>query len=193
MQACTEQWFPMARDGKVPVAGLSADASCAFIGQLLRINRCGYDHCLTHRWHRMCYGQDDMFWDQPWDEAAIRRSCWDKWRVVPRPMWAAINWGGRHIQTASNIVFSNGKLDPWSGGGVLEVCAIHAPQLLLRILLDCSCGPPLNTSHLYRMSTTPSWPSSSSTALTTWTLCSATRCGSDIDRCNAVRVHSARR
>ena len=36
-------------------------------------------------------------------------------------MWPEINWGGRHIQTASNIVFSNGKLDPWSSGGVLEV------------------------------------------------------------------------
>jgi lysosomal Pro-X carboxypeptidase len=85
LQACTEQYFPTARDGK-----------------------------------------DDMFWDQPWDEAAMRRSCWDKWRVVPRPMWAAINWGGRNIQTASNIVFSNGKLDPWSGGGVLEVSAVQA-------------------------------------------------------------------
>ena len=63
----------------------------------------------------------DMFWDQPFDAAAMKQWCWDTWRVVPRPLWAQINWGGRHIETASNIVFSNGRLDPWSSGGVLEV------------------------------------------------------------------------
>nr|AVA09673.1 putative effector protein [Heterodera avenae] len=33
-----------------------------------------------------------------------------------RPQWAMINYG-THYPTASNIVFSNGWLDPWSGGG----------------------------------------------------------------------------
>ena len=68
-----------------------------------------------------CNGQDDMFWDQPFDANAMKKWCWDTWRVVPRPMWPEINWGGRRIESASNIVFSNGKLDPWSGGGILEV------------------------------------------------------------------------
>ena len=63
----------------------------------------------------------DMFWAQPFDAAAMRQWCWDTWRVVPRPLWAQINWGGRRIETASNIVFSNGRLDPWSSGRILEV------------------------------------------------------------------------
>ena len=66
-------------------------------------------------------GKSDMFWDQPFDSDGMKKWCWDTWRVVPRPMWPEINWGGHRIETATNIVFSNGKLDPWSGGGILEV------------------------------------------------------------------------
>ena len=43
------------------------------------------------------------------------------------------SWGGRQIGTASNIVFSNGLLDPWHGFGVLEdvsesVVAVVIPE-----------------------------------------------------------------
>lgn len=43
------------------------------------------------------------------------------------------SWGGRRIGTASNIVFSNGLLDPWHGFGVLEnvtesVVAVVIPE-----------------------------------------------------------------
>lgn len=34
--------------------------------------------------------------------------------------WATIEWGGRQITSSSNIVFSNGLMDPWHGTGVLE-------------------------------------------------------------------------
>ena len=48
------------------------------------------------------------------------RECQRQWGVTPRPYWAAVSYGGREIAAASNIVFSNGEMDPWSGGGVLN-------------------------------------------------------------------------
>lgn len=78
-------------------------------------------------------GEDDMFWKQPWDLKAFAKQCKEQWGVTPRPYWAQINWGGRKIGTASNIVFSNGLLDPWHGFGVLQnvsdsVVAIVIPE-----------------------------------------------------------------
>ena len=93
-------------------------------------------------------GKDDMFWDQPFDAEAMKKYCWDTWRVVPRPMWPEINWGGRRIESASNIVFSNGKLDPWSGGGILEVRAACTglPTVSLR-LSTCTNTIPCHAVH----------------------------------------------
>ena len=37
-----------------------------------------------------------------------------------RPALANTMYGGRSLEAATNIVFSNGLLDPWSSGGVLK-------------------------------------------------------------------------
>ena len=33
---------------------------------------------------------------------------------------ASFRWGGRKLDALTNVVFSNGLFDPWSGGGVLK-------------------------------------------------------------------------
>jgi len=46
--------------------------------------------------------------------------CQEKWGVAQRPGWSAIQLWGKDISSASNIIFSNGDLDPWRPGGVLQ-------------------------------------------------------------------------
>ena len=65
-------------------------------------------------------GKADMFWEESWDPEAASAACRSQWGVEPRRFWAQQEWGGRDITSASNIVFSNGLLDPWHGGGVLH-------------------------------------------------------------------------
>lgn len=80
-------------------------------------------------WYQSCTGQsmpfsrdgvNDSFWPQANDRRQTASDCARKWGVVPRVEWPVIQWLGRDIESTSNIVFCNGLLDPWSGGGVLK-------------------------------------------------------------------------
>ncbi|KAG2446301.1 hypothetical protein HXX76_000889 [Chlamydomonas incerta] len=76
-------------------------------------------------------GESDMFWPEPFDLKASVAACQDNWGVTPRPLWATTQWGGRRISAGSNIVFSNGLLDPWHGGGVLEDVSDSMPAVII--------------------------------------------------------------
>ena len=64
-------------------------------------------------------GQGDMFWPQPWDADAFAGWCREVWGVEPDAVFGRREYGGKSLEGASNIVFSNGGFDPWSTGGVL--------------------------------------------------------------------------
>ena len=54
-------------------------------------------------------------------------------QAVALTVLLVIRWGGRDLSALSNVVFSNGNYDPWSGGGVLEsqsdtLVAVHVDQ-----------------------------------------------------------------
>lgn len=63
-------------------------------------------------------GVQDMFEPQDWNFQAFSDECHSLFGVRPRPDWADTVYGGLDIASHSNIIFSNGGLDPWSSGGV---------------------------------------------------------------------------
>ena len=70
-------------------------------------------------------GTSDMFWSQPFSMRFINAHCAARFGgLTPRPHWIRNSYGGRSVGGAAtggttNIVFSNGDLDPWSSGGVV--------------------------------------------------------------------------
>ncbi|XP_051226905.1 uncharacterized protein [Lolium perenne] len=78
-----------------------------------------------------------MFPRYEFDYALYADNCVKSFGVRPRPRWITTEFGGHNISSVlekfgSNIIFFNGLLDPWSGGGVLKnisssVVAIVAP------------------------------------------------------------------
>lgn len=68
-------------------------------------------------------GVNDMFPPSPWNLTDYTAGCQKvkptrPWTATPRPTWVETYYGGRNFLPASNIIFSNGRLDPWRGGGV---------------------------------------------------------------------------
>ncbi|KAF0689382.1 Aste57867_19174 [Aphanomyces stellatus] len=62
----------------------------------------------------------DMFWPLAHNQTEDAARCLAKWNVTLRPHWAQTQYGGRKaLREVSNLVFSNGNYDPWSGMGVL--------------------------------------------------------------------------
>ncbi|KAM9317585.1 LOW QUALITY PROTEIN: lysosomal Pro-X carboxypeptidase [Pholidichthys leucotaenia] len=63
-------------------------------------------------------GVQDMFEPEEWNFQAFSDECYTLFGVRPRADWAGTVYGGKEIAAHSNIIFSNGGLDPWSSGGV---------------------------------------------------------------------------
>jgi len=65
-------------------------------------------------------GVNDMFPVLPYNEELRQAYCKKVWDVEIRTEWPPIQFWGRNILSSSNIIFSNGLLDPWHNGGPLE-------------------------------------------------------------------------
>nr|XP_054769838.1 dipeptidyl peptidase 2-like [Lytechinus pictus] len=65
-------------------------------------------------------GITDMFPNMPFTPDMRTSYCQATYNVTPRPEWLKIQGFGRGLASSSNIIFSNGLLDPWRLGGVTE-------------------------------------------------------------------------
>lgn len=80
----------------------------------------------------MCsLGTTDMFVPMKWDFKEYSNDCFKKFGVYPREKAAITQYGAQKLETASNIIFSNGLLDPWSGGGVLRTFSDQVDVILI--------------------------------------------------------------
>ncbi|XP_030055952.1 lysosomal Pro-X carboxypeptidase [Microcaecilia unicolor] len=100
----------------------SGDTQCLNISQTATGNLgdlgWSYQAC-TEMVMPMCAdGVNDMFEPQSWDFEIYSEDCFKQWGVRPRLSWITSIYGGKNISSHSNILFSNGYLDPWSSGGV---------------------------------------------------------------------------
>jgi len=77
-------------------------------------------------------GTSDMFPPSFFDLESYSVGCQQSFGVTPRADWIPINFGGMNIGAASNIIFSNGMLDPWRGGGV----QVTISDSLIAILIE---------------------------------------------------------
>jgi len=76
-------------------------------------------------------GVTDMFPPRNWNLSDLDQYCQMTWQTTPRPNKAPIEYSADEYQSASKIIFSNGLLDPWHGGGVLTNYSDSLPCLIV--------------------------------------------------------------
>ncbi|XP_071087061.1 lysosomal Pro-X carboxypeptidase-like [Haliotis cracherodii] len=79
----------------------------------------GYQAC-TEMVMPDCADSSSMFEPTTWNFTSFSNSCFSSYKIRPRQDWVATQYGGKDIEAPTNIIFSNGLLDPWSAGGVLN-------------------------------------------------------------------------
>lgn len=76
-------------------------------------------------------GVNDMFEPAEWNLDKYSEDCTKKYSVKPQPNLICQEYGCSDLSSASNIIFSNGLMDPWSSGGVLRNLSSSAIAILI--------------------------------------------------------------
>ncbi|CAK9803908.1 Lysosomal Pro-X carboxypeptidase [Anthophora quadrimaculata] len=76
-------------------------------------------------------GVNDMFEPNPWNLDEYSKECMKKFSVKPQSDLVCEQYGCKDLSTATNIIFSNGLMDPWSSGGVLQNLSSSAIAIII--------------------------------------------------------------
>jgi len=78
---------------------------------------------------------ETMFVEDIWDYDQYTKDCQEKYDLTPQYDWALKAFGGYNVSRDfagySNIIFSNGVLDPWMAGGVTEFVNTDLPYFVI--------------------------------------------------------------
>jgi len=74
-------------------------------------------------------GKSDMFPDLPFTPEMRAQYCQKKYGVTPRTKWIGTAFWTKNLKLASNIIFSNGDLDPWGNGGIKTDLGTNLPYV----------------------------------------------------------------
>ena len=73
-----------------------------------------------------------MFWPSPWNLTASVEGCVSQYSVDSSVDWPKLQYGGWGVSRwGSNIVFSNGGLDPWRPGGITHATAPNVTTVII--------------------------------------------------------------
>jgi len=61
-----------------------------------------------------------IFPESKWNLTADKQNCKEQFGIELREEWPKEHWGGYELEFGSNIIFSNGLLDPWHSIGILN-------------------------------------------------------------------------
>lgn len=87
-------------------------------------------------------GVKDMFFEDPFDYDAYNAECMDNYGIMPDYEYTLNHFGGitdKEYLSASNIVFTNGGLDPWSGASPVKDLSSSLVACFIRN--DCIIQP----------------------------------------------------
>lgn len=91
-----------------------------------------YQMCTEIFYEQNTNNVTDMFPPRNWTMAKLNSYCMKHYGVKPDPVFNRLQLGGINMsRVASKIIFSNGLLDPWHGGGYLKDQGPTLPAVII--------------------------------------------------------------
>lgn len=93
-----------------------------------------YQMCTEIFYEQNTNNVSDMFPPRNWTMEKLNRYCSKHYGVKPDPVLNRLQLGGINMtRSASKIIFSNGLLDPWHGGGYLNDQGPTLPAVVIKL------------------------------------------------------------